>query len=60
MGAPLMRAIVCDRIGDPSVLHIEEHPIPEAGAGEIFVRVGAASVNFPDVLMFSVVYQHKP
>ena len=55
-----MRAIVCDRLGDPSVLHIEERPIPEAGPGEIVVKVGAASVNFPDVLMVAGGYQHKP
>ena len=60
MRAPLMRAIVCDRLGDPSVLHIEERPIPEPGAGEIVVRVGAGSVNFPDVLMVAGGYQHKP
>jgi len=60
MRAPLMRALVCDRLGDPSVLHIEERPIPEAGPGEIVVRVGAGSVNFPDVLMVAGSYQHKP
>lgn len=55
-----MRAVVCDRLGDPSVLHIEERPIPDAGPGEIVIKVGAASVNFPDVLMVSGSYQHKP
>lgn len=55
-----MRAVVCDRLGDPSVLRIEERPVPEAGAGEIVIRVGAASVNFPDVLTVSGEYQHKP
>jgi NADPH:quinone reductase len=55
-----MRAIVCDRLGDPSVLKIEERPIPEPGPGDVRVKVGAASVNFPDVLMLSAGYQHKP
>jgi len=55
-----MRAVVCDRLGDPSVLRLEERPIPEAGPGELVVRVGAASVNFPDVLMVSGGYQHQP
>lgn len=55
-----MRAVVCDRLGDPSVLRIEERPVPEAGSGEIVIRVGAASVNFPDVLTVSGEYQHKP
>ena len=26
-----MRAVVCDRLGDPSVLKIEDMPIPEIG-----------------------------
>ncbi len=55
-----MRALVVDRLGDPSVLKIEERPIPVPGAGDVLIRVGAASVNFPDVLMLSAGYQHKP
>ncbi|MDP1752864.1 MAG: NADPH:quinone oxidoreductase family protein [Reyranella sp.] len=55
-----MRAIVCDRLGDPSVLKIEERPIPQPGPAEVLIKVGAASVNFPDVLMLSAGYQHKP
>ena len=55
-----MRAVVCDRLGGPSVLRIEERSIPEPGPSELVIRVGAASVNFPDVLMVSGGYQHKP
>jgi NADPH:quinone reductase len=55
-----MRAVVCDRLGDPSVLKIEERPRPEPGPRDIVVKVGAASVNFPDVLTVSGDYQHKP
>src|SRR5215475_5172250 len=55
-----MKAVVCDRLGDPSVLKIEERPIPEPGPGDVLIRVGAASVNFADVLMLSAGYQHKP
>jgi NADPH2:quinone reductase len=55
-----MRAIVCDRLGDPSLLKIEERPIPEPGPTDVLIKVGAASVNFPDVLMLSAGYQHKP
>ena len=46
-----MRAVVCDRLGDPSVLKIEDVPIPEIGPADVLIKVGAASVNFPDVLM---------
>src|SRR4029077_15202432 len=55
-----MRAVVCDRLGDPSVLKIEERPIPEPGPADVLIKVGAASVNFPDVLMLSAGYPHKP
>src|SRR5262249_3923339 len=55
-----MKAVVCDRLGDPSVLKIEELPIPETGPSDVLIKVGAASVNFPDVLMLSAGYQHKP
>ena len=55
-----MRAVVCDRLGDPSVLKIEERPMPEPGPSDLLIKVGAAAVNFPDVLMLSAGYQHKP
>ena len=55
-----MRAVVCDRLGDPSVLKLEERPIPEPGPSDVLIKVGATSVNFPDVLMLSAGYQHKP
>jgi NADPH2:quinone reductase len=55
-----MRAVVCDRLGDPSVLKIKDVPIPEIGPADVLIKVGAASVNFPDVLMLTADYQHKP
>lgn len=55
-----MRAVVCDRLGDPSVLKVEERLVPQPGPADVLIRVGAASVNFPDVLMLSAGYQHKP
>jgi NADPH:quinone reductase len=55
-----MRAVVCDRLGDPSVLKIEERPIPAPGPTDIVIKVGAAAVNFPDVLTVAGSYQHKP
>ncbi|WP_421996409.1 NADPH:quinone oxidoreductase family protein [Reyranella sp.] len=55
-----MRAVICDRLGDPSVLKVEDVPVPAIGPSDVLVKVGAASVNFPDVLMLSASYQHKP
>lgn len=40
-----MRAVVMRELGDPDVLHLEDVPVPEAGPGEVLVRVEAASVN---------------
>jgi NADPH2:quinone reductase len=55
-----MRAVICDRLGDPSVLQIKDVPLPEVGPADVLIKVGAASVNFPDVLMLTAGYQHKP
>src|SRR3954451_4850061 len=55
-----MRAVVCDRLGDPSVLEVREIADPIAGPRDVVVKVGAAGVNFPDILSVSGNYQHKP
>ncbi len=55
-----MRAMVCEELGDPSVLKIVEQPVPRPGPGEVLVRIRAAGLNFPDVLTVAGGYQHKP
>jgi NADPH:quinone reductase-like Zn-dependent oxidoreductase len=40
-----MRAVVFDRFGGPEVLHVGEVPEPEAGRGQIRVRVEAVGLN---------------
>ncbi len=40
-----MKAIVVHQYGGPEVLKYEDYPDPEAGPGEVLVRVAAASVN---------------
>ena len=55
-----MRALVCNALGAPSTLKIENRPIPRPRAREVVVQVGAAAVNFPDVLTVAGLYQHKP
>ena len=52
-----MRAVRCNRYGPPRTLSVEEQPAPSPGPGEVLVRVGAASVNFPDALMVANRYQ---
>lgn len=41
----MMRAIILEQPGKPDTMHLAERPIPEPGAGEIRVRVRAASLN---------------
>ena len=55
-----MRAIVCRRLGPPSVLAVEDLPEPEPGAGEVQVAPRAAGISFVDVLMVAGGYQLKP
>ena len=52
-----MRAAVCPRYGPPEVVRVEERPSPELAPGQVRVRVGAAAVNFPDVLLIANKYQ---
>ncbi|MCU1344817.1 MAG: NADPH:quinone oxidoreductase family protein [Acidimicrobiia bacterium] len=52
-----MQAAVCSEYGPPELLRIEEVPRPEPGPGEVLVRISAAAVNFPDVLLLANLYQ---
>ena len=52
-----MRAAMCRQYGPPEVVRVEEHVAPEVGPGQIGVRVAAAAVNFPDVLLVADTYQ---
>jgi NADPH2:quinone reductase len=56
-----MRALVVDRLApDYEGCAVREIDTPAAGPGEVRVRVRAAAVNFPDLLMTRGEYQHKP
>ncbi len=52
-----MRAAVCRSYGPPEVIEVCEVPSPALGDGQVRVRVGAAAVNFPDVLLMADQYQ---
>jgi NADPH:quinone reductase len=48
-------------LGEPqSVLRLEDTPDPAPETGQVLVRVAAAAVNFPDVLMCRGQYQVRP
>ncbi len=56
-----MRALVCESLaGDFSGAGLRELAIPVPGPGQARVKVAAASLNFPDLLMLRGAYQHKP
>jgi NADPH:quinone reductase-like Zn-dependent oxidoreductase len=43
-----VKAVVYDRYGSPDVLRVEEVPVPSPAAGQVRVKVAAASVNLSD------------
>ncbi|WP_407686161.1 NADPH:quinone oxidoreductase family protein [Mycobacterium sp. HUMS_1102779] len=54
-----MRAVVCRSYGAPEDLVVDELADPAPGPGQVVVRVHAAAVNFPDVLLIAGRYQVK-
>ena len=60
ISVPPVRAAVCNELGPPSVLRVEERPDPEPGPGQVVVAVEAAGVNFVDGLFVAGQYQIKP
>ena len=52
-----MRAAVCRSYGQPETVVVEELPQPALDAGQARVRIVAAAVNFPDVLVVANRYQ---
>ncbi|MFF3573335.1 NADPH:quinone oxidoreductase family protein [Nocardia jiangxiensis] len=52
-----MRAVRCEAYGGPETLNVRDIPVPVAGPGQVVVRVEAAAVNYPDVLVAADHYQ---
>jgi NADPH:quinone reductase-like Zn-dependent oxidoreductase len=55
-----MKALLSHEPGGPETLQLTELPDPAPGPGELLVRVRAAAVNYPDVLIIEDKYQFKP
>jgi hypothetical protein len=54
------RRVVATRRGGPDVLELVEERVPEPGLGEARLRVLAAGVGFPDILMREGTYPGGP
>ena len=52
-----MRAAVCRTHGPPGSVTVDDLPAPDLGPGQVRVRIDAAAVNFPDVLIVANEYQ---
>jgi len=56
-----MKALLCRANADDiGTAGIENVTLPDLGAQEVRIRVRAAAVNFPDILMIQGKYQHRP
>jgi NADPH:quinone reductase len=55
-----MKAIEITQFGAPDVLRLAERPEPQAGAGEVLIKVAASGVNRPDVLQRTGGYPVPP
>ena len=55
-----MKALLCKSFGPPENLVVEDAPDLTPGDNDAIVRVHAAGVNFPDVLIIQNKYQFKP
>jgi NADPH:quinone reductase len=55
-----MHAWLCENPVGVDALQWKELPTPEPGAGQVRIRIEAASLNFPDLLIVQNKYQMKP
>lgn len=51
-----MKAVVYDKTGDSSVLHVGDIPKPTPGSGEALIKVDYAGINFIDVYFRTGLY----
>src|SRR6185437_1206159 len=55
-----MRQIWITKPGPPEVLQVREAPDPQAGAGQVRIRVKAAGINFADLMARVGLYPDAP
>jgi NADPH2:quinone reductase len=55
-----MKAVLCHAYGTADDLRLQDLPEPQAGTGEVVVKIAAAALNFFDTLLIAGKYQVKP
>jgi NADPH:quinone reductase-like Zn-dependent oxidoreductase len=55
-----VRAVVITKHGGPEVLEVQERPDPQPKAGEVLIEVGAAGINFADLMARLGFYPDAP
>jgi NADPH:quinone reductase len=55
-----VKALLSNEPGGPEMLRLSDVPDPQAGPGELLVRVRGAAINYPDVLIIEDKYQMRP
>src|SRR3989337_1363578 len=55
-----MKALLSTAPGGPDTLQLSDLPEPTAGPGQLLIRVRAAAINYPDVLIIEDKYQMRP
>lgn len=58
--APDSQAVICRAFGPPGEMRLETVRMPAPGPGQVVVKLRAAGINFPDLLMVEGKYQLKP
>jgi NADPH:quinone reductase len=54
------RGVVCAELGPPERLELQRLPCAPLAPGTVRVKLRAAGINFPDLLMIEGKYQHRP
>jgi len=60
MDDSIYRAVVCTELGPPERLELQRLPRAPLAPGTVRVKLRAAGINFPDLLMIQGKYQHRP
>lgn len=55
-----MKSLLSETPGGPETLVLRDLPDPEPGPGQLLVRIRAAAINYPDVLIIEDKYQFRP